>query len=97
MWSVIDTTAAIEGCEVIIGDQGSDTRNYRVDFTKINTKLPGFSCDWEVRSGVKELIEIFDRIRFDESLLHSRNHRRLKQIQHLMSTEQIDDEFYWKV
>lgn len=87
----------VPGCEVVLGEQGGDTRNYRVDFTKINTKLPGFSCDWDVRLGVIELIEIFNRIGFDESLLHSRNHRRLKQIQHLMKTGQIDDKFFWQV
>jgi nucleoside-diphosphate-sugar epimerase len=86
----------IPGCEVVIGEQGGDTRNYRVDFTKINSKLPGFSCDWEVRSGVVELKEILDMIGFEPSMLHSRNHRRLKQIQHLMNTGQIDNQFFWK-
>ncbi len=87
----------IPGCEVIIGELGGDTRNYRVDFTKINTQLPGFSCDWDVRKGVAELREIFDRIEFDSSILHSRRHRRLKQIQYLLETGQIDDQFFWKV
>ena len=85
----------IPGCEVVIGDQGGDTRNYRVNFDKINTRLPGFSCDWEVRSGVIELRDILDRIAFDGDLLTARNHRRLKQIQHLLSTDQIDDKFFW--
>ena len=85
----------IPGCEVVLGDQGGDNRNYRVDFTKINSKLPGFSCDWEVRSGVIELRDILDRIAFDPSLLNSRNHRRLKQIQYLMQTGQIDQKFFW--
>lgn len=87
----------IPGCEVVIGDLGGDTRNYRVDFTKINTRLPGFSCDWDVRRGVAELKDIFDRIEFDEGILHSRRHRRLKQIQYLLGTEQIDEQFFWKV
>jgi len=87
----------IPGCEVVIGELGGDTRNYRVDFTKINTRLPGFSCDWDVRKGVAELREIFDRIEFDASILHSRRHRRLKQIQYLLETGQIDEQFFWKV
>lgn len=87
----------IDGCEVVIGDQGGDARNYRVDFTKINTLLPGFSCDWEVRKGVAELREILDRIDFKADMLTSRNHRRLKQIQHLLDTGQIDEKFFWKV
>lgn len=87
----------IPGCEVVLGDLGSDTRNYRVDFTKINGQLPGFSCDWDVRRGVAELREILERIDFSEETLHSRRHRRLKQIQYLLDTGQLDDQFMWKV
>ncbi len=87
----------IPGCEVQIGEQGGDTRNYRVNFDKIANKLPGFSADWDVRSGVIELREILDRIKFEERLLDSRQHRRLKQIQYLMNTNQIDDKFFWTV
>lgn len=86
----------IPGCEVVLGEQGSDTRNYRVDFTKINTRLPGFSCDWEVRSGVAELRSIFERIDFDRSMLEARGHRRLKQIKYLLGTGQIDSRFVWR-
>ena len=84
------------GCEVVIGEKGGDNRNYRVDFTKINTKLPGFSCDYEVRNGVAEMKEIFDRIAFDESMQKHRGHRRLQQIRHLLDTGQIDENFFWK-
>lgn len=87
----------IPGCEVVMGELAHDTRNYRVDFTKINTRLPGFSCDWDVRRGVAELREIFDRIDFSSKTLHSRRYRRLKQIQYLLDTGQIDDQFLWKV
>lgn len=87
----------IPGCEVVIGEQGGDTRNYRVDFTKINSQLPGFSCDWDVRRGVAELREIFDRIEFSDEILHARHHRRLKQIQYLLGTGQLDEQFFWKV
>ncbi len=85
----------IPGCEVQIGDQGGDTRNYRVNFDKIANKLPGFAAEWDVRSGVIELREILDRIQFEGHLLTARNHRRLKQIQYLMATNQIDDKFFW--
>lgn len=87
----------IPGCEVQLGEPGGDRRNYRVDFTKINTTLPGFSCDWDVRRGVVELREIFDRIGFQADQLQARGHRRLKQIRYLLETGQIDDQFFWKV
>lgn len=87
----------IPGCEVVIGEAGDDARNYRVDFTKINTQLPGFSCEWDVRRGVAEMNEIFERTGFSRKDLDSRRHRRLKQIQYLLDTGQIDDEYLWKV
>lgn len=87
----------IPGCEVVLGEKGHDTRNYRVDFTKINEKLPGFSCDWDVRRGVVELREIFDRIDFTRETLESRRYRRLKQIQYLLDSGQVDASYFWKV
>ena len=36
-----------------------DTRNYRVDFSKIEGAVPGFRPRWTVRQGVEELIEAY--------------------------------------
>ena len=86
----------IDGCEVIIGEKGGDNRNYKVNFEKITTQLPGFSCDHDVRSGVKEMVDTFTRIHFNEAQQTHRGHRRIKQIQHLLDTNQVNDEFYWR-
>lgn len=86
----------VDGCEVVMGQKGSDRRNYRVDFTKINTRLPGFRCAWDVRRGVVELLNILERINFGKDLLYFRGHRRLKQIQYLLGTDQIDKRFFWQ-
>lgn len=86
----------IPGCELIFGDSSADKRNYRADFTKIHTRLPGFECAWDVERGAKELIDIFDRIGFDEELYRFRGHTRIKQIRHLLDTAQIDDDFFWR-
>ena len=32
------------GCELSIGTRGDDKRDYKVNFDKINAKLPGFKC-----------------------------------------------------
>ena len=85
----------VPGCGLQIGDSSSDSRNYRADFTKISTQLPGFSCDWDVRRGAAELLDIFDRIGFDEDLYRWRGHTRIKQIRHLLDTGQIDDDLFW--
>ncbi len=52
--------AVVPNCELAFTPGASaDTRNYRVDFTKIATKLPGFEPSWTLRDGVEELYEAF--------------------------------------
>ena len=84
------------GCEVAFGSRGGDQRDYKVNFDKIATKLPGFSPRWNVRKGAEQLLGVFERIRMPAELFESRAHTRLKQIQYLLETQQIDQDFYWK-
>ena len=86
----------IPGCTLVFGDSSADKRNYRADFTKIHEQLPGFECAWDVEKGAKELIDIFGRIGFTEELYKFRGHTRIKQIKHLLDTQQIDDDFFWR-
>lgn len=87
----------IPGCEITFGDSSGDARNYRADFTRIATELPGFSCDYDLQRGVEELYEVFRQIGLDEDTLYARQHRRLKQMTYLRETGQVDDRFRWKV
>ena len=85
----------LPGCSLTFGDSSADKRNYRADFGKIHSQLPGFRCSWTLRRGVQELLEIFERVGFDEELYQFRGHTRLKQIKHLSSTGQVDDQLMW--
>ena len=85
----------VPGCSVSFGDSSADKRNYRADFTKIHTQLPGFACSWSVERGAKELLDIMGRIGFDEDLYRFRGHTRIKQIKHLITTGQVDDALVW--
>ena len=52
----------VPDCELAFADGASaDTRNYRVDFTKISTQLPGFTASWTLRDGIEELSGIYRR------------------------------------
>jgi len=84
-------------CDVRLGTSDGDTRSYRVSFDKINTKLPGFSCGWDVRAGVLELKKLLAGIDFTNKQFESRDFTRLKQMLHLLSSGQIDSRFYWKL
>ncbi|MEM6753759.1 MAG: SDR family oxidoreductase [Cyanobacteria bacterium P01_C01_bin.38] len=86
---------AFPGCKLSFGDNASDNRSYRVSFEKINTVLPGFKCDWDARSGAKQLAEVFNQIDMTEEIFFSRGFTRLKQLEYLIRTQQIDKDFFW--
>ena len=84
------------GCEVTMGSSGGDNRSYRVSFDKIHRELPGFSCDWNARAGAEQLREVFERIAMPDEIFQFRAFTRLKQLEFLIRTRQIDAEFYWR-
>ena len=86
---------AFPGCKLSFGDSGSDNRSYRVSFEKINTILPGFKCDWDARLGAKQLFDVFNQIDMTEEVFFSRGFTRLKQLEYLIRTQQIDKDFFW--
>jgi nucleoside-diphosphate-sugar epimerase len=82
-------------CIVAYGSSGSDKRSYRVSFEKIRTKLPGFSCEWDALRGARQLRALFEHINMDEKTFNHRGFTRLKQLQYLLRTHQVDEELYW--
>jgi len=83
------------GCQLSFGDQGADNRSYRVSFEKINTTLPGFKCDWDAQRGAQQLFDLFTQIDLTEDTFLSRGFTRLKQLEYLIRTQQIDQNFFW--
>ena len=84
------------GCAISLGKNGGDKRNYRVNFDKINTLLPGFTCKKNVLDGVKELLQMFKRVGLEKETFESRHYTRLKQIQYLLQTKQLDEQLFWR-
>lgn len=83
------------GCQLSFGNQGADNRSYRVSFEKINTQLPGFKCDWDARRGAEQLYKVFQQIDMTKEDFESRGFTRLKQLEYLIRTQQIDKDFFW--
>ena len=83
-------------CEVQLGDLGGDNRSYRVRFDKIQEHLPGFSCEWDAEKGVRQFHELFQQIEMTEEDFNDRAFTRLKQLEYLIATDQIDQRFFWK-
>jgi nucleoside-diphosphate-sugar epimerase len=84
------------GCTLTMGASVGDNRSYRVNFDRIHRELPGFSCAYTARDGVRQLRELFERIQMQPETYQFRAFTRLKQLLYLQATRQIDAEFYWR-
>lgn len=82
------------GCQLSFGEPGADNRSYKVNFDKISDL--GLVCDWDLAKGAKQLHEVFDAIQLDAETFTGRGHTRLKQIEWLLSTGQVDEKLFWK-
>ena len=70
----------VPDCEVTFAAGASaDTRDYRVDFTKIETTLPGYDPRMDVPRGIEQLYEAYRRRR-DARALHRPAYFRLRTI-----------------
>jgi nucleoside-diphosphate-sugar epimerase len=83
------------GCQLSFGENSADNRSYRVSFEKINTILPGFKCDWNAQLGAEQLFNLFSQIDMTEDTFLFRGFTRLKQLEYLIRTQQIDKNFFW--
>ena len=84
------------GCQLSFGPPSLDNRSYRVSFEKIRKHLPGFGCAWDAKRGARQLYDLFKRIDMPPEVFHHRTFTRLKQIEYLLRTSQIDEQFFWK-
>jgi len=86
-----------DDCAVTFGQPGGDNRSYRTSFSKIRRHLPEFRCRWPAERGARQLHDIFQRVAMTEEMFYFRGFTRLKQLRHLIETQQIDTEFYWQL
>ena len=82
-------------CRLSLGNNGGDNRSYRVSFHKIHNCLSGFKCARDAYIGAKELLDLFKKIDMSVETFESRPFTRLKQLQYLVRTNQINERFYW--
>jgi nucleoside-diphosphate-sugar epimerase len=93
---IAKTVASVfTGCELVFGESGADNRSYRVSFDKINRLLPGFRCEWDIEQGARQLRTVFKQISLTPERFEFRGFTRLRQLEHLLCTRQIDANFFW--
>jgi len=83
----------VPGCEVSFAPGASaDTRNYRVDFSKIAEMVPAFKPAWTVRAGVEELYRAYTSAELTKDEWEGWKNYRLRAGKRLQEQGVIDDE-----
>jgi nucleoside-diphosphate-sugar epimerase len=89
-------SAEFPACDLTFGPPSADNRSYRVAFGKIHELFPDFRAEWDVAAGAAQLHRVFASIEMDPETFYGRGHTRLKQIQYLLKTGQVDERLFWK-
>lgn len=87
--------ATFPGCTLTLGTNDHDTRSYRVSFDKIHTKLPGFQCRRDAVIGAQQLHSLFQQIDMQPGMFEFPAFTRLRQIEELLRTGQINRDLFW--
>lgn len=88
---------AFPGCELEFGPPSGDNRSYKVNFDKIASQLPGYKSQFSAEDGARQLSELFSRINLTEEVFKGRGHIRLKQLEYLMETGQLDERLRFRI
>jgi nucleoside-diphosphate-sugar epimerase len=68
----------------------ADARNYRVDFKKIETKLPGYAPTWTLKKGIEELYKSYTGHHMTKDEWQGPRYYRLRTIKGLQETGALD-------
>ena len=86
----------VPGCELTIADDaGPDKRTYRVDFSKIEERLPGYRPRWTARRGAEELHRAYRTTGLTKEAFDGPRYKRLGEIRRLLESGQLDSELRW--
>jgi nucleoside-diphosphate-sugar epimerase len=85
---------AVPGSQLVFtGEHGSDSRTYRVSFSRILTELKDyFSPSWTLDLGANELINYFKEIQFTENEFRGWKTTRLMQISRLRNLRKLNSD-----
>jgi nucleoside-diphosphate-sugar epimerase len=73
---------------------GPDTRDYRVDFTKIRSLLPAFDPEWFIQQGIEELADDMRRFGLLAEDFEGPRFVRLARIRELMASGRMSDSLH---
>jgi nucleoside-diphosphate-sugar epimerase len=83
----------VPNCEVSFASGASaDIRDYRVNFAKAETKLPGFKPRWTVRAGIEELYQAYKKAGLTKDQWMGSRYYRLRTVRDLQARGVIDQQ-----
>jgi len=74
---------------------GPDPRSYRVDCSKLEQTLPGYTPEWTVQRGIQQLRDAYVSAQLTAEQFLGRRYTRLKQIQALRAEGLLDEDLRW--
>jgi len=74
---------------------GPDPRSYRVDCSKLEQSLPGYTPQWTVPRGIEQLRDAYASAELTAEQFLGRRYTRLKQIQALCAEGLLDANLRW--
>jgi nucleoside-diphosphate-sugar epimerase len=81
----------VPNCKVTFAAGASaDARNYRVDFRKAETGLPGYRPRWTLREGIVELYQAYSRAGMTEEMFLGPRYYRLRTVRGLQDRGALD-------
>lgn len=89
--TIAQHVSELTGCPVSFADgAGPDARNYRVDFGKITSTLPGFTPRWTIPDGIQEIWKDAEREGLQADDFEGPRFVRLKRIQQLADEGRLE-------
>lgn len=86
----------VPDCEVAYAtDASGDNRDYRVDFTKVETRLPGFAPTWTVPAGITEMYEAFTAAGLSDEVWSGDRYYRLRTVRSHLDADRLDTDLRW--
>lgn len=87
----------VPDCEVAFAEGASaDARDYRVDFTKAENELPGFTPTWTLRAGIEELYRAYTVGELTKEEFLGPRYYRLKTVRSLIAQGRLDQALRWR-
>lgn len=88
---------AVPGAELEMAPEaGPDKRSYRVDFTKIETRLPGFDPQWDPQRSAARLHAAFREVGLTAEDMDGPSFIRLKHLEELIASGRLGRDLRWR-